>query len=72
MEQFERVTGKVRLRRTMQVKPSMEPWDGLHLEFIAMYLIEDDDIRYPGEWALMPLADGFPEGWIASGDVEMH
>lgn len=72
-----RRTMRVRIRRDLafgEVKAGADSLDGEVYRFRLGWKIEDDDSRYPGEWAWLPTyADGYPlEGpaWIASGDLE--
>lgn len=59
-----------------QIRPEALAIDGMEIELMAGWMMEDDD-PYPGEWALQPpvrlseQADLFRRavGWIASGDV---
>lgn len=79
LEQFDRVLGTVRLRRSgPPVKPTAEALDGRQFAFEVRWQIEDDDSRYPGEWALYPIGgdsmaafDAAAIAWIASGDVSV-
>jgi hypothetical protein len=61
----------VRIRRDRPVKPDAEQLDGNTYLFNAGWLMGDGD-PYPGEWAMIPDACGYPTDapqWIASGDL---
>lgn len=80
MKQFDVVTALVKIRRDeMEVKPMAESLDGLRSKFRALWEIEDDDNRYPGEWAMQPIDpetvaafDQAEVAWIASGDLAIE
>lgn len=68
MQQFDKFVAIVRLRRGdgYVVRPEAESWDGREVEAEALWEIEDRP-EYAGEWACR--VEGFPFGWIASGDL---
>lgn len=76
IRQFDEISGTVQLRRHMELKEGSLALDGQRVRLTALWIIEDDDSRYPREWALGP-ADGATKDmldaagvtWIASGDV---
>ena len=80
MKQYDVVTALVKIRRDgKDVKPMAERLDGLRSEFRALLKIEDDDSRYPGEWAMQPVVpeiiaafDQAEVAWIASGDLAIE
>lgn len=68
---------RIKFRRTekLVVKPEAEALNGREVELMIGWRIEEDDRRYPNEWALIT-APGhdralFPLTWIASGDVQI-
>jgi hypothetical protein len=72
IEQHRRYHATVRLRRGdgFVVKPEAESSDGVSAEFFAAWLMTDDDTSlYVGEWAMIPIGDAIPQGWVASGDL---
>jgi hypothetical protein len=82
LQQFQKITVIVRQRPEVNgspIKPKAKGLEGLTLNLIVLWRIEDDHGLYPGEWAL-GLGDDESEAalrqadvsWIASGDVEVQ
>lgn len=76
IQQFDHVVGVIQSRRHLPLKEHAARLDGCMAHLEALWEIEHDDSRYPGEWALGPadrdardLLDRAGITWIASGDV---
>jgi hypothetical protein len=82
LQQFQVVTATIRQRLQANgnaLKPGVQLIDGKQINLRVLWLIEDDDDRYPGEWALggadaraNAVLRAAEISWIASGDVEVH
>lgn len=70
IEQHAHYTATVRSRRDigLDIRPETEALEGKRVVVRALWQIEADDSRYPGEWA-MQLPEGTGLHWIASGDL---
>ncbi|MBY5821501.1 hypothetical protein [Rhizobium leguminosarum] len=72
IEAFRKYEGTLKLRRDLgfEVHPEAEPFDGMRFRVRTGWRIEDDDSRYPGEYAMLVDFDqNWPLGFIASGDL---
>lgn len=81
LQPYQTITATVQIRETANggaIKPNVDALalNGKRLKLEVLWRIEDDDSRYPGEWALGPgdsvARDLFNKSqilWIASGDV---
>lgn len=63
-------TIKIRRSIGLEVMPEVERYDGKRIRVEAYWQIEEDDPRYPGEYAMVVDREyDFPRAWIASGDL---